>query len=75
MNTNNLEQKTFKYWHLSKMWNGKIEDSIPTYLGIDYCNNIIENTNPSRPLVKYTKNLMQEIIVGNPEVCEQTKVI
>ena len=59
-----LEEKTQAFWMMSLAWNGKSLNEIPTGEAIIDCTDIIDSTNPVRPIFHAADRLMQEIIQG-----------
>lgn len=59
-----LEQRTLKFWCLSRKWNGHAKKRVPTVAALKALNGITEVTYYKRPLLKRSSALQEDIIRG-----------
>ena len=61
-----FEELTIKFWIISLCWNNKgwAQEELTTEQALNALNEIMENTNPARPLNERAGILQDEIITG-----------
>lgn len=59
-----LEARTLIYWHISRCWNGVAETHVTTEEALDRLNQVINNSNPGRPVNSQAHALRWNIIIG-----------
>jgi hypothetical protein len=60
-----LEQKTQRYWQISRVWNNIDNDIIEMGDAIKDMNGLMYTMNPARPITRFAKQLRAELIRGS----------
>lgn len=58
-----LHDRTLTYWRVSKSFNWQSKEEIPTFVAIAIMNDVLDTTNPFRPLARRVNKLLDDIIV------------
>lgn len=67
-----LEQKTKRYWILSQVWNGKVQSKVSTERALHTCTRLICGVNPVRPLFRRVVDLQDNLINQEPAIYAST---